>query len=110
MATALNTRRPLLHSARDGYYTQHETTIALSDTEQEYISTTIPSRGISSRDNDTTSKDDDTTSNDDDTTSSDDDTTSNSIDEYSYTASTNAHTLGIDEYQQSASTNIHTQQ
>ena len=70
-----------LHSTREGhYYTQHETTVALSDTEKEYISTTMPSRGISSRDNDTTSKDDDTTSNDDDTTSSDDDTTNNDDD------------------------------
>jgi len=36
--------------------------IALSDTEQEYISTTIPSRGIPSSDDDTTSNDEDTTS------------------------------------------------
>ena len=66
---------------REGhYYTQHETTVALSDTEKEYISTTMPSRGIPSNDDDTTSTDDDTTSNVDDTTSSDDGTTSNDDD------------------------------
>ena len=71
-----------LHSTREGhYYTQHETTVALSDTEKEYISTTMPSRGIPSNDgDDTTRTDDDTTNNDDDTTNSDDGATSNDDD------------------------------
>ena len=50
--------------------------ITLSDTEQKYKSTTMPSRGIPSSDNDTTNNDDDTTNTDDDTTNNGDDTTS----------------------------------